>query len=150
MSDLSTGMQYILDTDTVTHQQRGHKRILANLALVDRSTVATTVITMYEQLRGRLAAVNRKQNEAQIQLSLLRLQETQRYFCTAQMLTFDEKAADIYRDLVGKKIRIGTQDLRIASIALANDAILVTANKKHFSQVPMLRVYDWINDLPSS
>lgn len=68
-------MRYVLDTDTVTHQQIGHPSVLAQLRLVDRSTVATTVITMYEQMRGRLAAVNRPQSDAQLQLAFRRLQQ---------------------------------------------------------------------------
>jgi len=34
--------------------------------------------------------------------------------------------------------RIGAMDLKIASIALVNDALLVTANLRHYSRVPEL------------
>ena len=40
-------------------------------------------------------------------------------------------------------IRIGTQDLRIASIALNRDAILITRNARDFNLVPTLRILDW-------
>jgi tRNA(fMet)-specific endonuclease VapC len=42
------------------------------------------------------------------------------------------------------RIRVGTQDLRIASIALAHNALLVSANLQDFEQVPGLRVEDWL------
>jgi len=43
-----------------------------------------------------------------------------------------------------QKIRIGTMDLKIASIALVNDALLITANIRDFSLVPGLRCENWL------
>jgi len=45
--------------------------------------------------------------------------------------------------LKSKKIRIGTMDLKIAAIAIANDAILVTRNLVDFEKVPGLNAQDW-------
>lgn len=50
---------YILDTDSVTFQQAGREPILRRLAAVPADAVFTTVITLREQLRGRLAEVDR-------------------------------------------------------------------------------------------
>jgi len=41
--------------------------------------------------------------------------------------------------------KIGRADLLIASIALANQAILVTRNLRHFKQVPQLVVVNWVD-----
>lgn len=142
-SESSSAIQYVLDTDTVTQQQLGHQLVIAKLRLIDRSTVATTVITLYEQLRGRLAAINRKQSDAQLQIALRLLQATQQYYCTAQILAFDDRATQLHQTLLAQKLRIGAQDLQIAAIVLAHDAILVTANLRHFDQVPGLRIEDW-------
>ena len=40
--------------------------------------------------------------------------------------------------------RLDDPDLRIASIALANDLTLISGNVKHFGRVPDLRLEDWI------
>lgn len=148
MSESAVTVHYVLDTDTVTHQQTGNSVVIANLRRVDRSTVATTVVTMYEQLRGRLAVVNRKQDHAQLQLAYRRLRATQQYYCTAQVLPFDDRAIEIYHSLLAQKIRIGTRDLQIAAIVLANHAVLVTANHRHFDQIPDLAIEDWIRLKP--
>ncbi|MEO5802504.1 MAG: type II toxin-antitoxin system VapC family toxin, partial [Verrucomicrobiota bacterium] len=41
-------------------------------------------------------------------------------------------------------VRIGSMDLKIACIALAHDATLLTRNVNDFSQVPGLRVENWL------
>ena len=41
------------------------------------------------------------------------------------------------------KIRVGTMDLKIAAIALANDSTLLTRNIQDFSKVPDLKIEDW-------
>ena len=143
MSESTVPIRYVLDTDAVTHQQLGHPLVVAKLRLVDRSTVATTIITMYEQLRGRLAAINRKQGDAQLQIAFRHLQATQQYYCTARVLPFAEQSSQIYQSLLMQKVRIGTQDLQIAAIVLAHTAVLVTANQRHFAQVPGLQIEDW-------
>jgi tRNA(fMet)-specific endonuclease VapC len=60
-----------------------------------------------------------------------------------EQIDFDLEAELIYHQLRQQKIRIGTQDLRIASIALANQATLLTRNNRDFSQVPNLIIDDW-------
>ena len=146
VSETIAPIRYILDTDTVTHQQLGHPLVIAKLRVVDRSTVATTVITMYEQLRGRLAAINCKQSDAQLQLAFRHLQATQQYYCTARILPFAEKATQIHQTLLTQKVRIGAQDLQIAAIVLVHDAVLVTANQRHFAQVSGLQIEDWTHN----
>jgi tRNA(fMet)-specific endonuclease VapC len=61
-----------------------------------------------------------------------------------EIVPFDEGAADRFAALRRQRIRIGTMDLKIASIALVNDALLVTTNLRDYSLVPQLRCDDWL------
>jgi tRNA(fMet)-specific endonuclease VapC len=49
----------------------------------------------------------------------------------------------MYETLLSQKLRIGTQDLRIASIVLSQNAVLLTRNSQDFSRVPALQLDDW-------
>ena len=59
------------------------------------------------------------------------------------MLDFDEAAQSHFERLKNLKIRVGTQDLRIAAIALANQCVLVTRNLQDFIAIPGLTLADW-------
>lgn len=59
------------------------------------------------------------------------------------VLPYDYRAHVIFQTLQNQKIRIGTQDLKIAAIALSNDATLLTRNTLDFSRVPNLKFEDW-------
>lgn len=49
-------------------------------------------------------------------------------FLAAPVLPFDKQAVQVFDSLQGQRIRLATMDLRIASIALAQNLILLTRN----------------------
>ena len=53
------------------------------------------------------------------------------------VLDYDATSDRIYEQLKLQRVRVGSQDLRIAAIALANNCTLVTRNKSDFSKVPV-------------
>lgn len=61
------------------------------------------------------------------------------------IVLFDERAAEQFDNLRTSKIRLGAMDLKIAAIALVNQALLLSANRHHFKQVPGLRVENWLD-----
>lgn len=136
-------VRFVLDTDSVTYHQLGRAAIVARLARVDPRQVATTVVAVEEQLRGRLAAIRRQQDAQGLPRAYQLLQATNGYFCRVPVLPFDEAALAVYRELRARKLRIGTQDLRIAAIVLAQGATLVTSNRRHFDQIGELPIEDW-------
>ena len=71
------------------------------------------------------------------------LRETIEDYKSLNLLDFNEAAYACYMDLLRQKIRVGTQDLRIAAIALSVNGIVVTRNQKDFGKVPNLQVENW-------
>ena len=59
------------------------------------------------------------------------------------ILDFDARAASEARRLVAEKVRIGTMDLKIASICLVHKARLICFNLADFRKVPGPVVEDW-------
>ena len=57
----------------------------------------------------------------------------------------DKLAAAEFTRLKKQKIHVGTRDLKIAAIALAHSALLLSANLRDFRQVPGLRVENWLS-----
>lgn len=134
---------YVLDTDHISLQQRSHPAVLQRLQVLgDDDSIAVTVITVEEQIRGRLE-ITRRHGASPLQVAAYTaFQQTLRYFAAWQVLDFTQTAFDQYSALRQHRIRIGSQDLRIAAITLTNAAILVTRNTRDFAQVPGLVIED--------
>lgn len=64
------------------------------------------------------------------------------FFSQFEILPFDEKAAEIFEGF--GRIRIGSMDRKIAAIAIANNALLLTANKRDYENIPGLRFENWM------
>jgi tRNA(fMet)-specific endonuclease VapC len=69
------------------------------------------------------------------------------FFGDIPILNFDQKAAAEFQALMQNHPQLNKhklqKDMRIAAIALANDAIVVTRNYRDFSLVPKLTIVDW-------
>jgi tRNA(fMet)-specific endonuclease VapC len=106
--------------------------------------VGCTVVTVEEVFRGWLALVHR-QNDVHRQIpAYTRLRQFLNLLSDWVIVPFDEPAADRFKSLRLRGVRIGTMDLKIASIALVNDAQLLSANVRDYSLVPDLRCENWL------
>src|SRR5436309_2289860 len=65
------------------------------------------------------------------------------YYRDFELLAVDGSAQGRFVDLRGHKVRIPTMDLRIACVALVNNATLLTRNVRDFRQVPGLAFENW-------
>lgn len=107
--------------------------------------VFTTVITLEEELRGVLARTNRTLDSDERILAYQKLIERVNFFSRWVVLSLDTESAAAFTRLRNLGVRIGTMDLRIACIALAHDATLLTRNTVDFAQVPGLRFENWLD-----
>ncbi len=137
----------ILDTDclSIFERERHFDTLIlrANLSHFDSEDIAVTIITYDEQLRGWMSFIAKAKTVEQQVYAYQRLNQFLENFRIINVLPFDENAAEIYKDLKSGKIRIGSMDLIIASIAISRKAILVSRNLKDFEAVPNLVVNDW-------
>jgi tRNA(fMet)-specific endonuclease VapC len=133
---------YILDTDHLSLYGRNHPTVIARLRAA-QVQLTTTAINVEEQLRGRLAQIAEAKDGTALSGAYQRLVETVMMLSEFNILQYDTKSHEVYQALKAQRIRIGTQDLRIASITLAHDSILLTRNLRDFDKIPELRVQDW-------
>lgn len=134
---------YILDTDHVSFFQGRHPVVVQRVPQTASSQLATTIVTVQEQIEGRFKYIKQVKGTPKLMNGYRSLQDTIAYFNTIHILPFDQAAYDQYTQLRQQKLRIGTQDLRIAAIALSREAIVVTRNQRDFGFVPNLLTVDW-------
>jgi tRNA(fMet)-specific endonuclease VapC len=135
---------YILDTDHLSLYGRNHPTLISRL-IVTQIPLTTTVINVEEQLKGRLAQVASAKDAVTQSNAYQRLVETVMLLSEFNVLHYDTKSRNIYQSLKLQRIRVGTQDLKIASITLAYNGILLTRNLQDFEKVPELNIQNWIN-----
>lgn len=138
---------FVLDTDHLSLLDRNSQvvnfALRSRLNALDESLVVTTIISFEEQVRGwmaRLGEVRDLSHQVRVYDKLNMLLDG---FCEIRVLKFDEAAANEFERLRKMKIRVGTMDLKIASIVLANDATLLSRNMVDFRKIPDLKIEDW-------
>ena len=135
---------YILDTDIVGFVQQAQPTVLQHLhALSPADAVATTIITVEEDIGGWLPARRRARDGAARVQAYARLQKALLFYQRVAWLPFNDAAATLFDQLRAQKLRLGTNDLCIAAIALSVGRVLVTRNSKDFRRIPGLVVEDW-------
>lgn len=140
-------MAVILDSDALSILQRRSEpacgRLEQRLNQLPDDDVVTTIATFQEQMRGWLAALHKARTDKRLLLGYTELQSMLHDFCHLNILPFDAAAQAEFKRLRRQKIRIGTMDLRIASIALSRDMTVLTRNLVDFSRVSGLKAEDW-------
>lgn len=138
---------YILDTDHLSLLGRAAsheaQRLRFRLARLKPEERVTTIITFEEQMRGWMSYLAQARSLAQQVEAYRRLKEFLDRYLKIAVLKFDEAAAAEFQRLQRLRLRIGTMDLKIAAIASAHNATVLTRNLKDFSRVPGLRLEDW-------
>lgn len=128
----------LLDTNIVSYIIRG------TLPRADERLASAPVNSLYISAitRGELK-FGLSRNPGALRLAKL----VDGFLLRVPSLDWTADAADAYGELRAELERrgtpIGNLDTLIAAHALALDAILVTANRRHFEAVPLLPIEDW-------
>jgi tRNA(fMet)-specific endonuclease VapC len=133
---------WILDTDCFSLFQRGNSNIIKRVINTDPEQLAITIITVEEQIRGRLNIIRRSSDEKTV-LAYGNLKNLLQDIQQLNILDFTNEANNYYQKLVAQTTRVGTRDLRIAAIALSVNGIVVTRNYRDFEKISNLSLENW-------
>jgi tRNA(fMet)-specific endonuclease VapC len=138
---------YLLDSDHLTilwHDQgKSYEALISRIADHSEDEFAVSIVTIEEQLRGWLAYVAKASAVEGAIKGYSKLREVIQRFSEINVLDFDSKAAKVFVELKSQGVRVGTMDLRIAAIAIANNVTLLTRNTVDFERVVNLHFEDW-------
>ena len=129
---------YLLDTNVCIHLlNERHSGIEEQFRAHSPNEIALCSVVKAELLFGARRSQRVESN----------LQRLKRFFHPFVSLAFDDCSAEEYglirADLAAQGKLIGPNDLMIAAIARAHDAVLVTHNTGEFGRITGLRIEDW-------
>lgn len=137
----------ILDTDHFSAVDRSSSaaRTFDKRAAEYHGDLFMTVITVEEVMRGWLALLGTKRMREEEIAVYGRMKRSAEMFGQWDILEWDADALACFEDLRKKRLKMSTADMKIASIALAHDATLLTRNLRDYRKVPGLRVENWLD-----
>jgi tRNA(fMet)-specific endonuclease VapC len=133
-------VRYVLDTNVVAALMRADAQVTARLERTSRALVAVPEPAWSELAYGlaRLPSSKRR-HRLEDRLELLRAE--------LPTVSWTPEVSDAFGELKARLESRGQRledfDVAIAAHALANDAVLVTANVKHLARITELEVEDW-------
>jgi tRNA(fMet)-specific endonuclease VapC len=137
---------FLFDTEHISIIQRRSQpaftNISARISVYSPDQFFVSIVSFQEGIQGWQAQLSHARNSSDIIYAYSRLHRVLSDYSQAQILDFDVAAANRF-DVLRKKLRIGTLDLRIACIALVHGYTVLTRNVRDFRQVPGLLVEDW-------
>ena len=135
------------DTDHLVILQRESEpelsRIRDKMSRFATTDFFVSIVSFHEQVAGWYDHLAKSKKQRDIVFAYGMFREVLADFAALQVLDYDERASAAFSSLAKQRIRVGTMDLRIASIAIANDMTLLTRNSLNFERVPGLRIEDW-------
>lgn len=136
----------VFDSDIFSDLLDEVPSVVARASAVPRDQQAIAIVTVEEAIRGQLSTI-RQAEAGRGKVSLPDaydfLREAIEDVGSLRILAYTPAAHTLFLAWRAAKIRIGTQDLRIAAIAFAHSATLVTRNARDYRQVPGLALDVW-------
>lgn len=137
---------YGIDADILTELIAGDAAMVARLAAIDPRERGVPVIAAAEVVRGWLAAVRQAEaarGRMTLDYAYERLRESLIGIAPFELLPYTAAAHAQVQTWQRAKIRIGTNDMRIAAICVVHGATLVTRNARDYVQLPGLTFDVW-------
>src|SRR5262249_39828149 len=130
-------LMFIFDTDHVGiiqwQSEPEYSRLMQRVAQYSAADFFVTITSFHEEILVWNSYIAAAKKIAGVVKGYSRLLQILIDFNAARVLPFDDAAAAEFTRLRGVKVRIGTMDLRIASIALSHSITLLTRNTSDFS-----------------
>jgi tRNA(fMet)-specific endonuclease VapC len=137
----------ILDTNHYSEIERRSRpgQLLESRLKAAQDEAFITIITPEEVLKGWMAVIQPHRHSDHGVRAYADFHRSLEGFRDWFILPWSEDSAAIYAGLKGSRLRVGTKDLCIASIALEYDATILTRNHADFTRVPGLKVENWLD-----
>ena len=95
-------------------------------------------------MRGWLSAIA-KERTLMRQINAYReLTDLFDFFAKLNIISLGADAVDLFNGFRNSGVKIGSMDLKMACLAVANNALFLTANRRDFEKVPGLRFENWL------
>ena len=95
-------------------------------------------------MRGWLSAIA-KERTLMRQINAYReLTDLFDFFAKLNIISLGSDAVDLFEGFRKAGVKIGSMDLKMACLAVANNALFLTANRRDFEKVPGLRFENWL------
>ena len=137
---------YLLDTSVVSNfldERRYYPQLTTKILSQPPEQIFISIITVEEILQGALASVQKAKRKPSVTKAYQYFDDLFSALHRFQILSYTPEAKDIYQSLPAKIKRIGTQDCRIAAIALANNFTVISVNVNDFVSIGLTKVEDW-------
>lgn len=135
--------EFLFDTDHLTLYEHQFPPLMERLARIADDAVSVCPVTAEEALRGRLGVLARQLTGSRRVAAYENLVATLGMLSDFSMTPYDDASERELQRLKAAQIRVGTQDLKMAAIALANGLTVLTRNTRDFARVPGLMFDDW-------
>jgi tRNA(fMet)-specific endonuclease VapC len=134
---------YLVDTDIYSLYLRREPTVVESVARHAEDNVAIPIIVVQEIWGGWSTAIVKAKSPEELAHGYTKLTETIDDLKTWKLATYPATAIKRYQTLKNQKLNVGTNDLKIAAIALEAGAIVVTHNVRDFKRIPGLAIEDW-------
>lgn len=135
------------DTDVLSGIMRGYEPFLNKLSNIPVQEQAVPIVVIEEIMRGRLNMIRRAESSSgrlSLEQAYALFERTFKDFQTLEILPYTQAADALVARWRQQKLRLGTNDLKIAAICQSYGATLVSRNRRDFERIPNLDVEYWV------